>query len=484
MNKITILDHKVGKIELDDPIVFDRLTRFLSFKFTGVEYSHAFKSGNWDGITYMINSKKQFPIGLLSKIKTWLETNNIDYLLINDAKKINLYKPLDLSVGLAKKNWIPRDYQLKVVELCNQNNLGIIRAATGSGKTLIGALITANFNKPTMIYVIGLDLLNQFHETFSELFEEKIGYIGNGVCDIQRINIASIWTIGRALDIKLSDLVVDDEIDEESFKESDKFKIITALKESKVHILDECHIATTSTLRSIHKSIEPEHLFGLSGTPFRDDNTDLLIEGLLGPKIIEITAEELIKKNVLVQPYIMFKESPYMKCKGKYQTIYKDYIVEHKSRNELIANETKKLIEKGYKPLILFKTIKHGDLLAKELEDLKINFSLLSGKDSLEKRIEVKRKLNDNEIDCILASTILDIGFDLPKLSALVLSGSGKSYVRALQRIGRVLRTYPGKSRAAIVDFYDNVKFLKNHSKARFDIYTSEPGFKLLNNPF
>jgi superfamily II DNA or RNA helicase len=484
MNKITILDHKVAKVELDDPIMFDRLTHFLSFRFTGVEYSSAFKSGNWDGITYMINAKKQFPIGLLSKVKDWLAQNNIQYHLIDDSKEIELYKPLDISKGLAAVGWTPRDYQLKVVELCNQNNLGIIRAATGSGKTLIGALMTANFNKPTMVYVIGLDLLNQFHETFSALFEEKIGYIGNGVCDIQRINIASIWTIGRALDIKLSDLVVDDEIDEEAFKESDKYKVITALKEAKLHILDECHIATTSTLRSIHKAINPEHMFGLSGTPFREDNTDLLIEGLLGPKMIDIAASELIKKKVLVQPYIKFIESPHMKCTGKYPTIYKDFIVEHKARNELIAQETKKLIDKNYKPLVLFKTIRHGDLIAKELQALNIRFALLSGKDSLDKRIEVKNKLNNNEIDCILASTILDIGFDLPKMSGLILSGSGKSYVRALQRIGRVLRTYPDKKAAAIVDFYDNVKFLKKHSKARFDIYSSEPGFIILNNPF
>jgi superfamily II DNA or RNA helicase len=109
-----------------------------------------------------------------------------------------------------------------------------------------------------------------------------------------------------------------------------------------------------------------------------------------------------------------------------------------------------------------------------------IKCEILSGKDTLKRRTEVKEMLDKREIDVLLASTILDIGFDAPILSGLVLCGSGKSSVRCLQRLGRVIRSFPGKKRAIIIDFYDQERYLKAHSKARYNIYKSEKGFNIL----
>ena len=107
----------------------------------------------------------------------------------------------------------------------------------------------------------------------------------------------------------------------------------------------------------------------------------------------------------------------------------------------------------------------------------------MSGNDSLEKRDEVKKAIYSGKIDVILASTIFDIGVDIKCLSALILAGGGKSYVKALQRIGRVIRSYPGKKFAAIVDFYDDIKYLKAHSVNRCKIYMTENGFKVIPAP-
>lgn len=476
------LKNKIGQFEGLEEGDLIKIRHLLSFRQEGVEYTKAFKAGHWDGTTYLINSKQEFPIGLLSKVEKYLKDKCIDYTIEDNRKAIVPAIPLDISKPLLNIGIVPRDYQERVVNLIDfsKQDCGIIRSCTGSGKSLMAALMTAKINKPTIIYVIGLDLLSQFHSAFSNIFDEEIGYIGNGVCNIKRINIASIWTLGKALDISIEDLLNDDdELDEESFNELDKAKIIQCLKDTKLHILDECHVAGTSTLRSIHKVIEPEYLYGLSGTPFRQDNSDLLIEGLLGPIKIDISASELIEKNVLAQPYIKFIKVPSIKTKGTYQSIYKEFVVENDVRNNIIRKEVLSLIGKGYKPLVLFKQIKHGNILAELFRDSNIKFDILSGKDSLEKRNIIKEKYNNNEIDVILASTIFDIGVDIPKLNSLVLAGAGKSYVRALQRIGRVIRPYPGKKSAAIVDFYDDVKYLKTHSETRYAIYNSEKGFKV-----
>lgn len=350
--------------------------------------------------------------------------------------------------------------------------------------TLCLATITAKLNKPTIIYVIGLDLLKQCHDLFTELFDEPIGYIGDGVCNIERINIASIWTVGRALNINKKKICTDDEISsKEKFNKNQTNDIISLLSNTKVHIFDECHVVTCDTIQSIHKKIDPEYIYGFSGTPFRDDNTDLLINGILGEQIINVSASDLIDRGILAQPIIKFYTVPKMSLPmAPYQTVYKSYITENDVRNTIAVKCTKDLLNKGYTPLVLFKQINHGKILYDMMLDAGIKCEMLYGNDSLSRRTEVKEALENGDIQAILASTIFDLGVDIPLLNSLVLCGGGKSSIRALQRIGRVIRQYPGKKFAAVVDFYDQVKFLKKHSKIRGNIYSSEKGFRIIKS--
>jgi superfamily II DNA or RNA helicase len=478
--KIVIKDNKFAQILSDDTDFLKKLHKELSFKQDGVEYTPAYRNG-WNGYTYLLTKTNKFPIGLLDRVKEFATNYSIEFIIEDLRPKIEILDSIDISKKLHKLKLDPRDYQLEAVKAANENQRGIIRAATGAGKSLISALITAYLNKPTTVYVIGLDLLKQFHDLFSEIFNEEIGFIGDGICEVRRINIATVWTIGRTLSLKKSEIFQDEEDEDENFNPSNTQKILKMLSDTRVHLLDECHICTTDTINALYKNINPEHLYGLSGTPYRDDNTDLLVEGILGKKIIDISASLLIDRGVLAQPIIKFVPVPNISMPmEQYQTVYKNYIVENVARNNLIVNQTKDLLSKKYTPLVLFKTIKHGEILFEMMKDTGIKCEMLYGNDSIERRFEVKQMLIDKEIDVILASTIFDLGIDLPILSALVLAGGGKSSIRAVQRIGRVIRKFKGKTRAAIVDFYDQTKFLKKHSVKRYKIYSSEKGFKVI----
>ncbi len=481
MHKIIIHDNKACQFVTEDASLFRVLRSKLSYKMNGVEYTEAYKNG-WNGVTYLIGKKGNFFYGLLSVVEEFLKDHHETYIIEDLRPPLKVNKPIDLSKVLKKIKMVPRDYQDRIVDAtCNSRN-GIVRACTGSGKTLCTAMIAARLNKPTIIYVIGLDLLKQTHDLFTTLFKEKIGYIGDGVCNIERINIASIWTIGSALNINKKNICTDDEIScEEKVDLTQKEKIIKLLKQTKVHIFDECHVVTCDTIQSIHKNIDPEHIYGFSGTPYRDDNTDLLINGILGEQIVDVSASELIEKKILAQPIIKFIAVPHMSMPlAQYQTVYKSYITENDIRNIIIIDQTKELLDKKYTPLILFKHIKHGQLLFDMMTDAGIKCEMLYGNDSIKRRTEVKEMLVAGEIQAILASTIFDLGVDIPMLNALVLCGGGKSSIRALQRIGRVIRYFPGKKFAAIVDFYDQIKFLKKHSVIRSEIYSSEKGFRVI----
>ena len=483
-NKLIILDNKRCQFITDDTVLFGKLNKFLSFRQEGFEYTAAYKNHGWNGITYLMGKKGIFSSGLFKQVLEWLMKQGIQFTAQDNRGPIETVPEIDLSAKLEQLKMTPRNYQEEIVTACLSNRKGIVRACTGSGKTFVTGLITAKLNKPTIIYVIGLDLLQQFHSLFSSLFDEPIGFIGNGVCDIHRINIASIWTISSALKVKNAILPDEDYDDKEKTPtQIQSGNIINMLAKTKVHIFDESHVVTTDTIKAIYGKIDPEYIYGFSGTPYRDDGSDLLINGVLGEQIINVPASRLITDGYLAQPLIKFVRVPktYIGTgTSSYQTVYKEYVTENDFRNRLIIENTKALLTKGYQVLVLFKHLQHGRNLSDMFDIESIPHEYLSGSDPLEERIAVKDRLSKHESNLVLASSILDLGVDIPSLSALVLAGSGKSSIRTLQRIGRIIRKYPGKQHAAVVDFYDDVRYLKKHTKKRYQIYKSEEGFKLL----
>ena len=80
---------------------------------------------------------------------------------------------------------------------------------------------------------------------------------------------------------------------------------------------------------------------------------------------------------------------------------------------------------------------------------------------------------NNKKYKVIIGTTVLDEGFDIPSLGALILGGTGSKIRRTKQRLGRVLRKKEGINRTYIVDFMDNTHiFLKSQSNKRNKLYT------------
>lgn len=483
MSKIVIKNNKIAKLENFSEEIIKKLNNILSFKIKGVEFTPAYQNG-WSGINRLLSKNNEFSLGLLPIVHRFLKVNGVKYTQEDLRPTISVEPEVCLDEAFKIQGKEPRQYQIDIVNKAFECERGIVKAATGSGKTTIITMLTAKINKPTNIYVIGIDLLHQFHETLTSFFNEPIGKIGDGTIDIKRINVVSIWTAGKATSSNTnSKIILDDEIDHEDYSPTDKEKILECLKAAKIHIFDECHTITCETAKDIYKTINPERIYGFSGTPYRDDGADLLIHSILGEQIYNLNASVLIEQNFLTQPIIKFIDVPKTynyTSSNNYQTVYKEYIVENEIRNKLIIDNAKSLIDKGYQVLVLFKQINHGKMLSSLFEEQGVQHEMLSGHDSSEKRELIKNKLLNNELSLILASSIFDIGVDISTLNALVLAGGGKSKIRALQRIGRIIRKHPGKKIAAVVDFFDNVRWLRDHSRIRLSTYESEEGFKII----
>lgn len=469
---------------LKDINIVDTLDKITSFYVEGYQFTKAFREGfwdkktnqfvQWDGRRHLLTKKMVFPTGLLFTVCELFERHDVKYE-IEDKRAVIEPKP-----EIPILHYTPRKYQEAAVEAAIDKGCGIVRMGTGSGKSLVAAMLTAKYNLPTMIYVVGKDLLYQFHEEMEKALGQKVGIIGDGKCILQRFNVCSVWTAITAFGLKQKVSLDDEDWTPEIFSidVEEKKAIKFAVENSQVAIYDEAHFLATDTIQSIFKASKKcRHSFGLSGTDWRDDGADILLESVCGPRIFNLPSSKVIELGYLVPPKIVMFEVPPLaeELPKHYPSVYSKYITTNNVRNKMIEDSARALIKKGRKVLILVRYISHGKTLASQLSDIPLFF--VNGEVDGETRKEVKKSFEQGDLKCLIASSVYDIGVDIPSLDALILGGGGKSTVRALQRIGRVIRIFDGKEDAIVVDFIDNATYLDKHSAIRISVYETEPRF-------
>lgn len=463
---------------LSNSNVIKQLDQVLSYYMTGYKFTPGFKSGRWDGRSRLLHKNKEgyfFLSGLLPKVEAILKNNYQEYIVIDERKDVKFGKKIKT------KNIEHREYQKEAVLAAIKHKSGILKIPTGGGKTAIMAEIIANFNVSTLVFVPGIDLLYQTKAALENfLCNTKIGIIGDGVVDIKKITVCTIWSCVNALGKSYEKFGDEDPTKAEKFNVKNKKKIHDAIKKANLFVVDECQFLGTTTLQHINAaSYNARYRIGMSATAYREDNADLLIEGSVGQTIAEVTASELIHDEFLVQPIIHIMDIPKMEgLKDNYQSVYKSYIVENDIRNDKIIKAANKLADSGRKVLILIKNIRHGEILLDKFgPDSVIHF--VRGELASDERNEIKDSFIRGDFQILIASSVYDQGIDIPMLDSLILACGGKSVGKLFQRIGRVIRQYPGKKDAIVVDFLDNAPYLLRHSAKRVETYRTEAGFKI-----
>jgi superfamily II DNA or RNA helicase len=436
------------------------------------------KYGGWDGRIRLLTKSLVFPVGLLELAKDFFKEKDIEAKIVDVRPELSYGSP----IAFIDETMDLRKYQQDVLEKAVSAGSGIIKVATGGGKSLIIASIAARYNIPTVIYVIGIELLYQMKETFERAYNIECGIVGGGKCELGKdVTIMTIWSAAAAFNKKAK--IADNDTTQDSGKHMkllNKAGVRRAVEEAQLFIFDECQYAASETLQFIHRaSMAAKHRFLLSGTPWRDTGDDILIEAVSGRRFCDISATYLIGKGYLVPPDIHFVNVPVMRNVGKkYHDVYKNYVVENDERNQLIVKAARKLVAAKKRVLILVVRVQHGKILQDLLED-DFSVKFLDGGKSSSERLGTIEDVKKGGVEILIASKIFDQGVDIPELDALILAGSGKSSGRALQRIGRVIRLHPQKKKAIVVEFFDNCKYLRDHSEARIKVYESEPGFNV-----
>lgn len=251
-------------------------------------------------------------------------------------------------------------------------------------------------------------------------------------------------------------------------------------------VVKNCQHCSCDTIQSISRASHRSRLrIGGSASPWRDDGLDILIEAQFGKRLCDISASYLIKKNFLVKPEITFNHFSQISKSASFQSHYRSSVVDNLIRNRFIAERALFHIQRNRPTIILVKWAEHAEIIAGMIPGAEILTSSGPSAKLPKKRKEILNLMRERKVMCIIGTTLLDEGVDVPAAGAGIFAGGGKSSTRELQRVGRFIRKDPidpDKSVAYIEEFFDHSKWLTRHTNLRRKILKTEPLFDIFDN--
>jgi superfamily II DNA or RNA helicase len=460
------------------------------FEAYGTKPGEAGSPDAWDGtVSLFWPETKQFYTGMMSEVLAVLDEAKLSYDIVDFriAPEKNLPH-----LKFSPPSFIePREYQDWSVKRCLAATRGILQAATGAGKTLmvtqlIGEIQTA----PFLFLVLSIDLMDQAVDTLTQCLNVPIGRVGCGYCDIQGINVMTIQTAVRALNrnnpkFDITNFAFDEEDAWDDGGEDVVSKngaaIEALVRSAKGIYVDECHHVASTTCKEVLFAAKNAYWrFGGSATPYREDGAEKMIQALFGRPLVNISASVLIQNKFLVKPYI-FNVKIKDGAAGHYHAykkVYNECIVNNAKLNELTAQLIRFFAERNITSLTLVQQYEHGYKIQEFLPDL----PFIKGNMAKKGRKVGIQDLRDGKTIAAIATSLADEGLDVKRLGAVIVAGGGKSITRIYQRIGRVLRPFPGKNFAFAIVFSHDGKHLKKHGARVKNILKQEPEFCVIDS--
>lgn len=193
-------------------------------------------------------------------------------------------------------------------------------------------------------------------------------------------------------------------------------------------IIDEAHFAGCDSYQTIIDDIFPKaKVIGFTATPFR---TNKLMTNLFEKVSYTVSTEELIAKEFLVPPKLnMVRFNP--DDKGEMFSIIIKIVKERHPCDKVV---------------VYMKTIEDADDLRTTMLDSGITASSITSKITGELRDNIISEYIRGRGPQVLTTVdVLTAGFDAPNLKAIIMPYKVGSVTTYLQRVGRGLRTGPGK---------------------------------------
>ena len=329
---------------------------------------------------------------------------------------------------------------------------GLVVMATGLGKTWLAAFDSHFIQAKRVLFVAHREeILFQAENTFLRIRPHaRVGFYTGQVKDAEvDILCASVQTLG-----KLEHLM---------HFPSRHFDYV---------VVDEFHHAAAATYRRLLNHFEPRFLLGLTATPDRSDQSDILSlcdDNLVFSKdlFVGVTSGLLVPFHYygIFDESVDYREIPWRSGKfdpeqlsNKLATLARARHA-HKKWQELSQART----------LAFCVSIRHAQFMAERFRQVGVKAEAVYAGSAMA-RSEALEQLTDGRLQVIFSVDLFNEGVDVPGIDTVMLLRPTESKILFLQQIGRGLRTAPEKDHLVILDFIGNHQSFLHKPQALFNV--------------
>jgi len=457
----------------------------LAYRDEGAKYSRAFQLGKTDGKVHLFDRNTQrFRAGLAPRAKRTLEfEDKVTVNITHTARDNEPHVPFKLDTG----GRTPFEYQYGVVPAVGANRKGIIVSPTGTGKTMMMALIIATLRRKTLIVLNDLILLDQTQQEMEKFFSQPVGMIGDGEFDIQDITVATVQSLRTILVTQ----------GPKNAKFADTYNFVKSVE---LVIHDEVHFADTTGVGVLYPYFEKaDRVYGMSATPYdwahksaKYGNQEL--EQHFGEVIYDTTklkGVDFIALGIKVPLYVhttwprvkRFEYNEHKKLafipgkRGKYEVqdqtknfsqARDDEILKNDQFISMVARDVRHYTDQGMSCFVYAAhSLEYGDKITKAIGGDAI---FVNGSIKRQVRRDIFQQILRKE-RLVLVSDVGGVGLDIKTLDA-IFQASDITDVRQLK--GRVERAAPGKSYGILHDYCFSCDFLGKHFDTRKSQYLKD----------
>lgn len=302
----------------------------------------------------------------------------------------------------------PRPYQSATREAIRSfweqgKRFPLVIAPTGAGKTEISKMILADFKSPMAVV----------HTT--TLFEQTARRVPQArVYTLQGLIAPGVKGDARRQGLARHDVVWFDE---------------------------GHHLGGEEWQRALAIPWMPQRRFGVTATPMRADGTPL--GDIYDCFHVAAKYSELVRDGYLVR------------CDVSRSEITRKDQKKHKVRPDGVAAylEKARRNDGSWRPGIHFEvTIEACESANQRYNEAGVRSAIITNQTDTDARRAIFDRYTAGELDMLCSPTVLAEGFDSPRAEVCVLRRSTDHVGDYLQRVGRVLRPFPGKERALLID--------------------------------
>jgi superfamily II DNA or RNA helicase len=468
--KLIIQDEVNIKFEGLDVVTRRKLYDSVKYFLEYARHMPSYKLGHWDGMKAFCDIGGRSYINLLDRLLPVVQSQGyeieIDDLrdttheFIFDEVEEDSYSHINWPKGHQRAGdpIMLQDHQVEVINSYLNNLTGVNIAPTGSGKTLITAILSHKVQPygRSIVIVPTKDLVTQTEDDYKNLGLDVGVFFGDRKEYLKTHTICT-WQSLESLAKRSKE--IDLEIDINDF-----FEGVVCV------IVDEVHKAKADVLRKLLSSYlkNAPVRWGLTGTMPEEEYDSVSVIACIGPLLGRINTKELQDKGLLAQLHVNVWQ---MQDLGEaafdnYQSELK-WLTTNQKRLKFLATKVIEMSESG-NTLMLVDRIETGEKLQLLIPDS----VFVSGKMKSKDRKDEYKEVQEVDGKVIIATYgVASTGINIVRIFNLVLFESGKSFVRVIQSIGRGIRVAPDKDFVNVYDVCSNCKFSKRHLTKRKKFY-------------